>query len=142
MENRDSRESSEESSNLIDLDSRSGLRCTFSLRILAAKSQPADGDHGYLMMKRTVMRCRSNCFGQAWPSQAAGAALPNGSSRRKSEAQISFPRHRHRSLQAPRYHKASHALITSGYIGPSPEIRQTINTHRPRAGQRFSPTHF
>src|SRR6476619_4441971 len=38
MENRDSRESSEESSNLIDLDSRSGLRRTFSLRILAAKS--------------------------------------------------------------------------------------------------------
>jgi hypothetical protein len=38
MENRDSRESSEEgSSNLIDLDSTSGLRRTFSLRILAAK---------------------------------------------------------------------------------------------------------
>src|ERR1700719_3895394 len=38
MENRDSRESSEEgSSNLIDLDSTSGLRRTSSLRILAAK---------------------------------------------------------------------------------------------------------
>src|ERR1700686_3742348 len=38
MENRDSRESSEEgSSNLIDLDSTSGLRRTSSLRILSAK---------------------------------------------------------------------------------------------------------
>jgi site-specific recombinase XerD len=26
----------------------------------------------FRLMKRTVMRCRSNCFGQAWPSQAAG----------------------------------------------------------------------
>src|ERR1700739_377842 len=39
MENRDSRESSEEgSSDLIDLDSRSGSHRPFSLRILAAKS--------------------------------------------------------------------------------------------------------
>lgn len=32
--------------------------------------------------------------------------------------------HRHVTpINAPRSHKASHALITSGYIGPSPEIR-------------------
>jgi hypothetical protein len=40
----------------------------------------------------------------------------------------------HRSLQVNRFHKASHALITSGYIGSSPEIQPTINTHRPRLG--------
>jgi hypothetical protein len=53
----------------------------------------------------------------------------HGSSRRKSKAQISFPRHHHGSLQAPRFDKASHAIITSGYIGSSPEIQPTINTH-------------
>jgi len=81
-----------------------------------------------IMMERTAFGSRSNCAAQAWPGQATGAALPNGSSRRNL-------RHRSHSpdtviaLYAPRSHKASHALITSGYIGPSPEIRRTINTN-------------
>ena len=59
-----------------------------------------------------------------------GAALPNGSSQGESEAEISFPHHDHRSLQAPCSHKASHALTTSAYIGSLPEIRPTINAHK------------
>ena len=94
------------------------------------------------MMKKTALGSRSNCAAQAWLNQARGTALPNESSPRKSEAQISFPRPDHRPLQAPRSHKASHPLITSGYIGSSPEIQPAINTHRPRPGQRLSPTHF
>jgi hypothetical protein len=94
------------------------------------------------MMEKTALGSRCNCGAKAWPNQVKGAALPNGSSRRKSEAQISFPRPHHRSLPAPRSHKAAHALITCGSIGSSPEIQPTINTHRPRAGQRLSPTHF
>ena len=58
------------------------------------------------MMKRTAFASRSNRVAQAWPNQATGATLPNGSSRRKSEAQISLPLHLHRSLQAPRSYKA------------------------------------
>jgi hypothetical protein len=86
------------------------------------------------MMERTAFGSRSNCAAQAWPDQATGAALPNGSSRRKSEAQISFCRHHHRSLQAPQSYKASHALIISGYVDPRPRSSRTINTHRPRPG--------
>jgi hypothetical protein len=60
--------------------------------------------------------------------------LPKKSSRRKSEARVSFPvlirgQCRHRDPT-----KASHALNTSCYIGSSPEIQPTINTHRPRPG--------
>ena len=94
------------------------------------------------MMERTAWESKSNCAAHAWPNQATGAALPNESSRRKSEAHISFPRPHHRSMQAPRSQKASHAFISSGDIASSPEIQPTINTHRPRAGQRLSPTHF
>jgi hypothetical protein len=94
------------------------------------------------MMERTAFGSRSNCAAHAWPNQATGAALPNESSRKKSEAHVSFPRPHHRSMQAPRSHKAFPALITSGYIGSSSEVQPTINTHRPRAGQWFSPTHF
>jgi len=94
------------------------------------------------MMEKTALGSRSSCAAPAWPNQVKGAALPNGSSRRKSEAQISFTRPQHRSLPTVRSHKASRALITSGYIGSLPEIQPTINTHRPRAGQRLSPTYF
>jgi hypothetical protein len=105
-------------------------------------TQASHTDQGYVMMERTAFGSRSNCAAQAWPDQAPRAALPDGSSRRKSETETSIPRHHHRSLQAPRSHKTSHALISSGYIGSWPEIEPTINTHRPRPGQRFSPTHF
>ena len=63
------------------------------------------------MMERTALGSRSNCAVQAWPDQATGAALPKGSSTIQSEAQVSFPRHYHSSLQTPRSHEASHALI-------------------------------
>ena len=86
------------------------------------------------MMEKTALGSRSSCAAPARPNQVKGAALPNGSSRRKSEAQISFPRHHHRYLPEARSHKASRALITSGYIGSSPEIQPTINTHRLRDG--------
>ena len=82
------------------------------------------------MMKRTAFASRSNRFAQAWPNRATGATLPNGSSRRKSEAQISLPytfigHSRHRDPI-----KQSHAP-TSDSSSPSPENRPTINTHRP-----------
>jgi hypothetical protein len=94
------------------------------------------------MMEGTAFGLRSSCAAKTWPDQATGAALPDGSSGTKSQTQISFPRHLHRSPQAPRFEKASHGIITSGYIGSSPEIQLTINTHRPRPVPRFSPTHF
>ena len=93
------------------------------------------------MMEKTALGSRSNFPHTAWPNQATGAVLPSGSLPRFSEAQISFPRHHHRSLQAPRSHKASRALITSGHFGSPPEIQPAINTHRPRPA-RLSPTHF
>jgi hypothetical protein len=83
------------------------------------------------MMERTALGSRSNCAVQAWPDQATGAALPKGSSPIKSEAQVSLPRHHHSSLQTPRSHQASHALIISGYIGSSSEIQPTINSGTP-----------
>jgi hypothetical protein len=94
------------------------------------------------MMDKTALESRSRCAAPASPNQATGATLPSGSFPRKFEGQISFPRHHHSSLQTSRSDKASRALITSGYIGSLPEIQPTINTHRPRAGQRLSPTHF
>jgi hypothetical protein len=94
------------------------------------------------MMEKTDLASRSSRAAPAWPNQVTGAALPNSSAPRKSQAQIAFPRHHHGSLRAPRSRKVSPALVTSGYIDPSPEIQPTINTHRPPAGQRFSPTHF
>src|ERR1700752_3448803 len=101
-------------------------------RDLAAKpTQACNADQGYLMMERIAFGRRSNCAAKAWPDQVTGAALPDGSSGTKSLTQISSPRHHHRSLQAPRFDKASHAIITSGYIGSSPQIQPTINTHRP-----------
>src|ERR1700719_5414588 len=72
----------------------------------ARPAQAGNADQGYLMMKRSAFASRSNRVAQAWPNRATGATLPNGSSRRKSEAQISLPLHLHRSLQAPRSYKA------------------------------------
>src|SRR5262249_25171699 len=43
------------------------------------------------MMERTALGSRSNCAAQAWPGQATGAALPNRSSRRKSQARSHSP---------------------------------------------------
>jgi hypothetical protein len=110
---------------------------------LAAKPiQASNADQGYLMMEKIASGSRSNCAAQAWPNQARGAELPNGSSPRKSQAQTSFLRDHLGSLQIPRSHKVSHAFLTSGYVGSLPDIQLTINTHMPRAGQRLSPTHF
>jgi hypothetical protein len=86
------------------------------------------------MMQTTAFGSRSTCTAQAWPGQATGAALANGSSRTRSQATISFPQHQYRSLQAPRSHKAFHALINFGHIGSSPEIQPAINTHRSPLG--------
>jgi hypothetical protein len=94
------------------------------------------------MMEKTAFGSRSNSAAQACPNQARATALPNESYPRKSEAKISFPRRHYNSMQAPRFHKASYALIICDYIGSLPEIQPTINTHRPRPAQRFSPTHF
>src|SRR5215471_21467571 len=89
---------------------------------LAAKpGQASNADQGYLMMGKAASGSRSSWAVQAWPDQATGAALPNGSARRKSATQISFHRPRHWSLQLPRSHKRSHALNTCGYIGSSPD---------------------
>ena len=77
---------------------------------LAAKpGQASNADQGYLMMGKAASGSRSSWAVQAWPDQATGAALPNGSARRKSATQISFHRPRHWSLQLPRSHKRSRA---------------------------------
>jgi hypothetical protein len=106
---------------------------------LTAKFTQASGDHGYLMMKRTAMRCRSNCSGQAWPGQAIGAVLPRGSFRRVFEAPISSPdtmtaRWEHRDPPA-----ASRTLIASGRFRSSSEIEPTIDTHSYPTPQGLSP---
>ena len=73
---------------------------------LAAKPiQASNADQGYLVMEKIASGSRSNCVAQAWLNQASGAELPNGSSPRKSEAQISSLRDHHSSLQLPRSHK-------------------------------------
>jgi hypothetical protein len=112
-------------------------------RVLAAKpTQACNADQGYLVMERTAFGRKSNSAAQAWPNQATRESLPNASSRTESEAKISFVRHYHRSSQAPRFDKESHAITTFGYIASSPEIQATINTHKPRPAPRFRPTHF
>jgi hypothetical protein len=40
-------------------------------------------------MKRTVMRCRANHSGQAWPGQAIGAVSPRGLLQKFFQASIS-----------------------------------------------------
>jgi Putative transposase len=42
-----------------------------------------------VMMEKTALGSRSECAAQAWPNQATGDALPNASSRKESEPQIS-----------------------------------------------------
>ena len=58
-------------------------------------------------MKRTVIRCRANDSGQAWPGQAIDAVLPCGSLRRFFQSPISSPdtttAHR-RQRDTPRHH--------------------------------------
>ena len=81
------------------------------------------------MMKRTVMRCRANYSGQAWPGQAIEAVLPRGSWRRFFQAPISSPdtmaaHWRQRDTPA-----ASHTLITSGRFRSSSKIQPAIDTH-------------
>src|SRR3984893_14427594 len=84
------------------------------------------------MMKRTAFASRSNRVAQAWPNRATGATLPNGSSRRKSEGQISIPLHLHRSLQAPRSYKA----IPRAYFRlQGPLARKPANNQYPQATQ-------
>jgi hypothetical protein len=82
-------------------------------------------------MERTAFGRQSNSAAQAWPNQATKESLPNGRSRTESEAKISFPRPHHRSPHAPRFDKASHRMITSGYTASLCEIQPRINTHRP-----------
>jgi hypothetical protein len=89
------------------------------------------------MMQRTAFGRKSNSAAQAWLNQATRESLPNASFRTQSEAKISFLRHHHRSLQAPRFDKAPHAMLAFGFIGSSPEIEPKINTHRPRPAPRF-----
>ena len=75
-------------------------------------------------------------------SQATGAVQPRGSLRTFSKGQIL-------SADAVIAHWRSHepsrqssTLTASGPFRSSPEIQPAINTHRPRAGQRFCPIHF
>ena len=110
--------------------------------LAARPTQASNAYQGYLMMEKTALGSRFSRAAPAWPNQVTGAALPNSSAARKSEAQIAFPRHHHGSLRGPRSRKVPPALITSGYIDPSPGIQPTINIPRPPAGQRFSPGHF
>src|SRR5690348_1411 len=85
-------------------------------RDLAAKPTPVSRtNQGYLMMEKTALGSRSNCAAQAWPNQATGEALPNASSRKESKAEVSFPRPHYRLPHAPRFDKASHRMIPSGY---------------------------
>ena len=94
------------------------------------------------MTEKTTLLSRSNSAAQAWPNQATEEPSSNASSRKESKALISILRPYHRPLHAPRFDKASHGMITFGYIGSLSEIQPRINTHRPRHTQRLSPTHF
>src|SRR5215471_4731999 len=81
-------------------------------------------------------------FAQFLKAGGLFSRLCASSSQRESEAEISFPRHDHRSLQAPRSHKPSQALITLGSSGFARDPADYSIHIRPPAGQRFSPTHF
>jgi len=88
------------------------------------------------------MRCRSNCFGQAWPSQAAGPLFAQGSCRRACKANMLSA---HPLISCYKSRDSSHgsrALTTLGPFGSSLEKAATNNTHRYATPQRFSPTHF
>ena len=63
------------------------------IEILPRKPTQANRDYGYLMMKRTVFGCRSNCGAQAWPGQATGAVLPRGSFAKIIQGTDLVPRH-------------------------------------------------
>jgi hypothetical protein len=65
------------------------------------------------MMEKTALGIQIQLCRTSLAEPSDGSSVAKRASRRKSEAQITFPRHHHRSLQAPRSHKASHALITS-----------------------------
>jgi hypothetical protein len=100
------------------------------------------GDQGYLLMKRTAFGCKSNCGAQTWLGQALGAVLPDGSSRSLSPGTELSSRY-HDSLEVVRITKASHTFIASVRFRSSSRnrARQSIPIG-PRAGHRFSPTHF
>ena len=83
-------------------------------------------------MKRTVMRCRANYSGQAWPAQAIEAVLPRGSLRRCFRAPISILRHHDNSLEtAPHTRGIPHAHHF-GCFRSSPKIEPAIDTHSRR----------
>src|SRR5215470_10149696 len=97
---------------------------------LAAKPTQENGDYRYLMMNGTLFTCRSSCGAQAWPVQATGAALPNGSSkdnlRQTSHSPamiIGYCRHR-----VPTKHRTHSRL--PGQVDPRPRSGRTINAHK------------
>jgi hypothetical protein len=101
---------------------------------LAAKPAQENGDYGYVVMNKTVVGCRSNCGGQAWPGQATLAVLPRVSSRTFSRGLLlsadAVIAHRKSSDLSPQ----SRRLTASDPFTSSHEIEPAINTHRPRAG--------
>src|ERR1700745_1316736 len=87
---------------------------------LAAKpTQASHADQGYLMMEKIASGSRPNCAAHAWPNQARGAELSNGSSPRNSEAQISFFPDHHSSPPVPRSPKVSRHSSLPGMSDPS-----------------------
>src|ERR1700732_2118133 len=93
------------------------------------------------MMKRTALHRDPTVLHKLGRTerqeQRCQTAYPEENLRHRSHYPYTFIGHsRHRDPT-----KQSHAL-TSDSRGPSPENRPTINTHRPPAGQRLSPTQF
>ena len=88
-------------------------------------------------MKRTVMRCRADYSGQAWPGQAIDRS---GVATRVIAKIFSgtelIPRHHDSLLEAARDTHSVHTLITSGYFRSSSKIEPAIDTH----SYRHTPT--
>ena len=86
------------------------------------------------MMNSTVLGCRSNYGGLAWPGQAKGAVQPRRSLRTFSRGQILSAdiviAHWTPHEPPPRFR----TLTVSDPFRTSPKIQPAFNTHRPRSG--------
>jgi hypothetical protein len=92
----------------------------------------------YLMMKSTVLGCRSNCGGRAWPGQPqehCSHAVHREHSLRDRSCPPTPPEGLPSSPQ-------SRTLTASGSFRSTPEIQLAINTHRSRSGRRLCPINF
>ena len=103
----------------------------------AKPTQASNADQGYLMMDKTALGSRSSCAAPAWPNQARGAALPNRSCRRKSEAKISFPPDviiTHCKHPEPARHRTRSSFLATSNVCPRPSPESIPIGHAPPNG--------